>query len=298
MIRDHLRLLLGVALAAAMAAGPAHALLEDNLSSLTSDQTEGYLGPLARGLSGSLNSGIFRSGDVPLAGVSLSLDIRGAYVSFSDDDRVFDTPAIPGYSSTEAPTVIGDVDAVTVNHESVPGLQFTYPGGFDMGNFAAAVPQLTIGNILGTRAMIRWLSLSLGDEDLGDFSFFGLGGQHSISQYLPGLPVDLAVGVMWQKFSIGDDVVDASALAFNVTGSRRFGTGVTVEPFVGLGLDSFRMDATYDTDDDESISVEFDRENDVHLALGAGLNLPGVKVHAGYDIAATNGFSGGISFGI
>lgn len=296
MIRNHLGLLLGVALVALGAAGPAHALLEDNLGTLDTQQTEGYLGPFATGLSGALNSGIFRSGNVPTAGVSLTLDIRGAYVSFSDDDREYKTPELPGYPSTTAPTVIGDTQSVSVN--GAGGTQFTYPGGFDMSNFGAAVPQLTIGNILGTRAMIRWLSLSLGDEDLGDFSFFGLGGQHSISRYLPGLPVDLAAGVMWQKFSIGDDVVKATALAFNVTGSRRFGTGVVIEPYAGLGIDSFSMDAKYDTSDDESVTVEFDRQNDVHLTLGTGLDFPGVKVHAAYDIAATNGFSGGISFGI
>lgn len=281
-----------------IAAGPAHALLEDNLSTLSPEQTVGYLSPLAGGLSGSLNSGIFRSGNVPATGFSLTLDVKGAYMYFSDDDRVFDTPESGGYESVQAPTVIGDTKSVTADHKTVPGLQFTYPGGFDMDNFGVAVPQVTLGNVLGTRAMVRYISLSLGDEDVGDLSFFGIGGQHSISQYLPGLPVDLAVGMMWQSLEVGDGVVDATALAFNVTGSRRLGSGAFgLEPYVGVGLDSFEMTAKYESGN-EKIEADFDRKNDGHLTVGTGLTLPGLKVHAEYSVAAVNGFAGGVSFGI
>ena len=63
MIRSLMRVALCVVLAGSWAAGPAHAQLEENLTSLTGDQTQGYLGPLATGLSAALNSGIFKSGD-------------------------------------------------------------------------------------------------------------------------------------------------------------------------------------------------------------------------------------------
>lgn len=284
-------------LGGALSAGPAHALLEDNLSSLSAEQAVGYLSPLASGLSGSLNSGIFRSGNVPSAGFALTLDVRGAYVSFSEDDRVFDTPTSGGYESVKAPTVIGDTRSVTANHQTVQGLRFTYPGGFDMQHFGVVVPQLTIGNFAGTRAMVRWIKLDLGDQDVGDLSFFGIGGQHSISRYLPGMPVDLAFGAMWQSLKLGDGIVDANALALNLTGSRRFGRIVALEPYVGVGVDSFSMTAEYD-DGSETIKAEFDRQNDGHLSLGTGLDLPGIKLHAEYTVAATNGFAGGVSFGI
>jgi hypothetical protein len=286
-------------LAGSLAAGSAQAQLEENLTSLTGDQTQGYLGPLATGLSACLNSGIFKSGDVPVAGVNVTLDVKASYIGFSDESRVYTTPAVAGYPSTEAPTVVGDTHSVSVDHETLgSAAQFQYPGGFDMEHFGVAVPQLTVGSVLGTRAMVRWISLSLGDEDLGDLSLFGIGAQHSISQYLPGIPVDLAAGFMWQTFKIGDGTVDASATTFNVTGSKTLGPGpVTLVPYVGMGLDSFNMDAEYDTGD-ETLKVEFDRQNDFHFTLGAGLNLPVVKVHAEYNVAAENGFAGGLSFGI
>jgi hypothetical protein len=301
MNRHVLRGAFGLTVAGFLAAAPAHAQLEDNLSSLSTEQVQGYLGPLVSGLNTSLNSGIFKSGHVPTTGFNLTVDLKAAYMSFSDEDRVFTTPAIPGYPSTEAPTVVGDEQSVAVDHETLgSSAQFVYPGGFDMGHFGVAVPQITIGSVLGTRAMVRYISLSLGDEgdDLGDFEMLGIGGQHSISQYLPGIPVDVAVGAMWQSFKIGDGIVDASAFAVNVTGSKRFGTVVSLEPYLGVGLDSFAMDAEYETTDGEKFTADFERENKGHLTLGTGINLPVIKIHAEFDIAAQTGFAGGLSFGI
>jgi hypothetical protein len=289
----------GVLFAGVLAAVPARAQLEENLTSLSEEQTRGYLGPLVDALSTSLNSGIFKSGAVPQGGFNLTVDVRGAYLSFDDEDRVFITPELPGYPSTEAPTVVGDTESVAVDHEILgPSAQFVYPGGFDMEHFGVAAPQVTVGNLLGTRAMLRYVYLPLGDDELGELEFFGIGGQHSISQYLPGLPVDVAIGGMWQSFDLGDGIVDASALALNITGSRRFGSVVSIEPYVGVGLDSFEMTAEYDIDTDETIQAKFDRANDFHLTLGSGLNFPGVKLHAEFDVAAVNGFAGGVSFGI
>jgi hypothetical protein len=175
-------------------------------------------------------------------------------------------------------------------------VDFTYPGGFDMKNFGIAVPQVTIGSVLGTRAIVRYIAVDLGDEDLGNLKLFGIGGQHSISQYLPALPVDVAVGAMWQEFKIGEDLLDAKAFAANVMGSKRFGSVVSFEPYLGLGLDSFTLDAKYTSGDDQ-VEVSFDRRNDFHFTIGTNINLPVVKLNGEFNAAAVNGFAGGVSFG-
>lgn len=276
---------------------PARAALEENLTALGDAQVQGYLGPFVNGLSTSVNTGIFRSAGIPAAGFGLTVDLRAAYISFGDDDRVY-TAATPGYETVEAPTVVGNEAAVTADHETIPGLHYHHPGGFDMKNFGVAVPQLTIGNVAGTRAILRYVpELEFSDDDIGKFEMFGIGGQHSISQYLPALPVDVAVGLMYQTFKLGDSLLDAKALATNVMGSKRYGRAVSFEPYVGLGLDSFQMDVEYGDDGDKT-KVEFDRENDFHLTLGASINLPGVKLNGEFNKAAVTGFAGGISFGI
>ncbi len=218
------------ALLVAFGVVPASAQLEDTLEDLTGDVAEGYLDPLANGLSASLNSGIFRTGDVPLAGLSFTLDLKAVVVGFSDDDQTF-TPSLPdGFSTDGVPTVVGGLEHGTATGPG--GAEILFPSGFDLEHFGIIVPQITVGSVMGTRAIFRYVSLSLGDEDeeFGDFYLFGIGGQHSISRYLPGLPVDVAAGIMYQKFEIGDELLKSTAVSFNVTGSKTIGQEMEGEP--------------------------------------------------------------------
>ena len=292
-----------IALAVALAASPAAAQLEDTLEDLTADVAEGYLGPLAHGMSASLNSGIFRTGHVPSAGLNLTLDFKAVIVGFSDEDQTFTPANLPaGFSTGGVPTVVGSLEAGEATGPG--GATILYPSGFDLEHFGLVVPQLTVGSIMGTRAFLRWIpSVELGDEgdDLGKISFFGIGAQHSISQYLPGLPVEIAGGAMYQKLTIGDDLLKSSAVAFNVTASKSFGMIVSIEPYVGLGIDSFQLDVAYTYEEgstSQDLEVNFDRETDPHMTLGTNLNLPGVKLHGEIFNAAENGYAVGLSFGI
>jgi hypothetical protein len=281
-----------------LAAAPASAQLEANLSSLGEENVQLYLDPMPNSLSAMLNAAIFRTGDVPKMGFNFSIDAKGMVANFDDDDREYQTVASGGFSSTTAPTVIGDTEGV-VQDGGPGGASVAYPGGFDMEKFAVAVPQVSIGSVMGTRAIVRYIKLdSWTESDLGDMEVFGIGAQHSISQYFEGFPIDMAGGVMYQNYKIGDEVIDANTWAFNVTGSKKFGATINVEPYVGVGVDSFEMKANYlDSSLGEKVEVEFDRQNDLHLALGTGVNMPVVRLHAEYTIAAESGFAGGLSFG-
>jgi len=275
-------------------AGSASAVLQDNLGALTGPQTQGYLGPFADGLSGMMNSGIFRTGNVPKAGVNFTLDVRASYISFGSDQRTYQA-STPGYPTVDAPTVVGDTHAVPA-HNSTTGVDFTYPGGLDMKHFAIAAPQATIGNVLGTRAIVRYIAVDVGSEDIGKLKLLGIGGQHSISQYLPALPVDVAVGAMYQDFKVGDDLLDAKAFTANVMGSKKFGAIVSMEPYLGLGVDSFTLDAKY-TSGNDKIEVNFPRRNDFHFTIGTNINLPVLKLNGEFNAAAVKGFAGGVSLG-
>jgi hypothetical protein len=280
-------------------ATPAAAQLTDNLGALTGENAKGYLGPLPKALSGTLNSAIFQTGHVPKTGIGFTIGVRAMGVSFSDESRLYTPTDPPGFSSTapvQAPTVVGDLGAVAQDGQG--GTVLYHPGGFDIDNFPLAVPQLEIGSFAGTRAVVRWIAVDVGDSDLGKISLFGIGGQHSLSQYLPpGFPVDIAAGIFYQKFSIDDDMVEAKALHFNVTGSRRF---TFLEPYVGVGIDKLDMSVSYESDTgapDERIDVDFDSETNAHLTAGIRASLAFVKLHAEGNIAAENGVAVGLSFG-
>jgi len=285
-------------LAAAISAATAHAQLSDNLGALTGDNARGYLKPLPKALSATLNSAIYQTGDVPKNAIHFSFGVRLMGVGFDSDSKSYTPTAPPGFTPTEtvqAPTVIGDTHAVSQAGQG--GATLYHPGGFDISEFAVAVPQVSIGSIFGTRAIIRWISLDLGDSELGKFDYLGYGVQHSLSQYIPACPVDVAAGFFKQSFDIGDnDLITSDALHFNVTGSKRFGM---LEPFVGLGYDTFDMDAKYQstTTPGDNISVKFDKESNAHFTLGANLLLGFARISAEFDAAAETGAAVGLSLG-
>src|SRR5262245_13018007 len=164
-------------LVATSLATPAAAQLTENLGSLGAENAKGYMGPLPKAFSGTLNSGIFQTGHVPKTGVNFSIGAHIMGVTFEDEDRTYTPVDEAGFTSTEsveAPTVIGDTQAVAQDGQG--GTVFYHPGGFDVGEFAIAVPELTIGSVAGTSLMLRWISVDVGDADIGDLSVFGIGG--------------------------------------------------------------------------------------------------------------------------
>ena len=277
-------------------AAPAFAQLEANLGALEEENAKGYLTPLSSALSATLSSSIFTTANIGEDVFSAHLQVNVMGVSFKDEDRTYRPTDPTGFQSTEtvdAPTVVGDTHAVSQNGEN--GTLLYHPGGFDLESFTMAAPQLEVSGFLGSRALVRWISIDLGDSDLGSLELFGLGLQHSISQYLVEPPADLAVGIFWQSFQIGNGLVDASGLQLMAMASKQFNV---IEPYVGLGFDRFDMKSEY-TDDvsGDNISVDFDPESNVHLTAGARLNFKYVQIHGEFNVAAETGVAVGLALG-
>lgn len=291
---------LGV-LAPALAA----AQVENNLSSYTGTNGVGYMDPLKDALGSALSDGLFSSGHVARMGPRIQLSIQGMIVGFDEDERTFSaqaesyfTPDDPNQTEFTAPTIIGDTSSVTIPGEA--GTHFTFPGGFNLDNFALAVPQLNIGNIAGTEAIVRWVAFDTGDAEIGDISLFGIGARHSISQYFgPTVPVDVSAMFFWQSFKIGDDdLVDTKSLSYGLQASKRF---TLLEPYVGLGMDSFDMDVEYQTSiggTDQTIKLDFDKETNAHFTAGTALHLGFVHLHGQFNASAQTSWAFGLGLGM
>jgi hypothetical protein len=278
-------------------APPACADLSEKLGPLSGDNAKGYLGPLPKALSSTFNSGVFQSGHV---GNGILLGIHVMAVEFKDADRTFMPTDPPGFTSTSptpVPTFVGDTASVNVQGQG--GLVAPYPGGFDISQFTIAAPELTIGAVAGTRAVIRWFNAKVGDSDYGKVDLLGIGLQHEVSRYFKELPVDVAVGGFYQKLKIGDGLLDTKAMHFDVTASKRFGHVFQIEPYVSLGYDTFKMSLAYKSTSNpgENISVDFDKLSNKHIAVGAQLQVVFLKLHAEYVSAANNGAALGVSLG-
>ncbi len=286
-----------------VAAGPASAQIEDQISAYTGENAEGYLQPLADAIGADLNGGLWSSAYIPRDGFHLSFDTRIVAVLFSEDDETFAAVTEEGFTPEQtatAPTVVGPGDAVIVQGDE--GTSFAFPGGFSLNSFTLAVPQVRVGSVRGTEALIRYIALDTGDVELGNVSLYGFGLRHSISQYMDEpVPVDIAAGFFWQNFTLGDELIDATAFTFGVQASKRMKAGIVLfEPYVGLSVDSFSMDVAYEyegEEETESIDLSFESETGFRATVGASVTASIVGINAEYSLSDMNSFALGVSLG-
>jgi len=279
--------------------------VQNQISVYTGPNAEGYLQPLANAFGAALNSSFGYSAYIPASSFHISLETPVMGVFFEDADRTFQATTESGFQPTlkvDAPTVVGDGSAVTVS--GTGGATFAFPGGLNLNSFGLFVPQLRVSSLAGTEAVVRWLAYESGDADIGKIDLFGIGGRHSISQYMGEKPMlDLAVGVLWQSFKVGEnsfggDFVSSDALTVQVQASKRAPVGfMTLEPYAVMAYEKLNVDLAYDDGNGNPVDVSMEGENDIRFTLGAGLNFVAGQLFLDYSFANTNNFSFGLALG-
>ena len=248
---------LGIAVAVLLLALPASAQIQDALQAYTGANAKGYMQPIVDAFGADLNDAFYHSAYIPSSGGRVSLEVAVMSVIFEDEDKTFEAQTEGGFSpqtTFTAPTIVGSGESVTVSGDA--GTQFTAPGGFDLNSFALAVPQLRLGVVKGTEAVVRFIAVDISDNEIGEIDLFGIGIRHSITQYF-SYPIDIAIGAMWQSFSMGNDFIDSNAFTAGIQGSKRL---ALFEPYAGVAWDRFQMDMTFDSEvtGGEPEKVEFD----------------------------------------
>ena len=279
--------------------------VQNQISVYTGPNAVGYLQPLANAFGATLNSSFGYSAFIPKSSFHISLEAPVMGVIFSDEDRTFAATTESGFQPTTTqtvPTVVGDGSAVTV--PGTGGAAFSFPGGLDLNSFGLVVPQLRLSSIAGTEAVVRWIAYESGDADIGKVDLFGIGGRHSISQYMgPSPVVDLAVGLLWQTFNVGEndrggDFVQTDALSIQLQASKRAPVGfMTFEPYATFAWEKLSADLSYDDTNGDPVEVSLDGENDVRFTVGAGFNFVAGQIWADYSFANTSNFSFGLALG-
>jgi hypothetical protein len=283
----------------------ADSAVQNQISVYTGPNAVGYLQPLANAFGAALNSSFSYSAYIPKVGFHISLEAPVMGVIFEDADRTFDATTESGFIPTttaRVPTVVGDGDAVTVSGGG--GASFAFPGGLDLNSFGLVVPQLRVSSLLGTEALVRWIAFPQGDADIGKVSLFGIGGRHSLSQYLGASPLlDLSMGAMWQKVDVGDnghggEFVSTDAFSMQLQASKRAPVGFLIfEPYAGVAWEKFNADLSYDDTNGDPVTVSLDGGNDMRFTIGAGFNFLIGHLWADYNFADTANFSFGLALG-
>ena len=216
--------------------------LEETLSQLGSTYAQAYTRPLGDALGANLNTGLFHSARVSSNryGFRVYIGVRAFGSFLTEDDETFDLDytghvdldieldgeqqrvRVPAtFRVDDAPTIFGEdapaVATVTARVDtSFTRFGVTVPVSFDttltqeiVGGVVPTnvvpwfVPHIRVGTAFGTDLMLRWMP-SITVTDVGTLSVFGAGVRHSISQYAPKLPLDIAVQMGWQRVSFDD----------------------------------------------------------------------------------------------
>jgi hypothetical protein len=263
------------------------AQFEDRFNELSEDLQKGYSTPFATWTGTYLNSGGYYSASVSkLFGFKLSL--IGMMIFIPEDQQTFKLD-----DGTETATFFGEKGA------AVPGAQgyLVYPPGVNQSSVPMVMPQIAVST-LGTELMLRYIP-TLDIEDVS-FDLLGIGVKHSISQYIPLVPVDIAVQIMYNKFSLeGPELlISTSNLAFNAHASRSFGL---VTLYGGLQYESTTLDLEYTFKDantglSDEVKASIDGENGVRLTLGAALRLAVFVLNADINIGSQTAVIAGLNF--
>lgn len=287
-----LRAALTFGLLGVLAAPAAAQDIEDVIGRYSGANADGYLQPLADVLSAALGSGWARSADIR-PGFHLKLSAIGAGAPVSDDARTFraTTEDFNPQQTVDAPTIFGAAQTVSVS--GAGGTTFVFPGGLDTDYMGTLIPQITIGTVAGTEAMVRWFSVEI-DEEFGSVSQLGLGLRHDVDQYFNELPVQLALGGYWQEFELGD-AVKATATTVMLHGSW---AANVLTLFGGLGYETASVDFSWTPEGATTgIDVALDGANSIRGTIGAGVNVWLLGIFADYTVASQSAFTVGVEIG-
>jgi hypothetical protein len=282
----------------------AHLLAQagDRITSLDPENAEKYAKPFATFTGAYFNSGGYYTAHVPKM-FKFRFTVVGMIVSVPDDQRTF-TPILPsGYdNSQQTATFFGD------RGTAYPGPSgfIVFPPGINQTSIPAGIPQIA-GSIAGAELLIRYFpKLKIDDTEV---KLLGWGLKYNISQWIPTLPVDIAVQILYNNFTSeykgdnerNDFKLDTKNWAFNAHASKSFDLFVL---YGGLQYETTTLDLDYnyrfDPNDpslDQGVTAKADGDNSFRLTIGGALQLPVLALNLDYSLTSQSVLTGGVSLG-
>jgi len=269
--------------------------LQSTLEQFSATDVKGYVQPMADLFGANMNAGIFHSAEIGKMGFHLSLDIVGMAAMVGDNQKTYTVNAPPGFNpaSFQTATMFGGKGGVVTD----AGTGFTYRGsdGFVSTTVVPlAAPQLTIGDVFGTRAVIRFITTPA-VSNFPKATLWGIGAQHSISQYLPMVPLNVAAHIFVNKFTFGD-LIDFSGTSIGIDASKSFSI---LNLFGGVAWEKSSMEAKYTPTNTAfaPVDITMTGANNFRATIGLGLHIVFFSIFADANFGSITNFSAGIGFG-
>ncbi len=321
-----------------------------NILAVGADNAEIYLQnyaePAINAFGNGMADGWYNTGKVHKSlGFNVTVSPSFAFIPQSETTFEF----IP--SEYEDLTLDGDDDGILPtlaggNAQSGSELVFTgeatYPGGitFD-GEQRFAVPDgvVNLDNVPFGGAPAPTYNIGVGlfknteikarvlpSVTAGDFSasMFGLGIQHDIKQWIPGiskLPFDLSALVAFSKLNL-NYAIDVNTGSFEGEGEAIFSTNATTvqgivskkllffTPYLAVGFNAVSstldVNGTYrytsttgsSSEIEDPISLAFDGAGGLRTTIGGRINLAVLTIHAAYTLQNYNTFNLGLGVSV
>lgn len=287
------------------ASARAESELEKALRQYNFESVKGYIQPIADLFGANMNSGYYQSAAIPSTGLHVSLKIIAMGSLVTDDQKSYTVKLPAGFAvapgaSLKTATVFGGQG--TLFRDAVNGLPtgLEYRGSDGILNtsiFPLGVPQLTIGSVYGTEVIVRFIAVpEIGDGKFPSTTLYAFGGRHSVSQYIPNAPLDIAAGIFYGKFKTGD-IIDASSLSFGLQASKQLSVLVL---YGGIQSEKSTMNLKFTSTDLSQptplVDIDLDGANTFRGTLGIGLALGAFNIFADANFGSVTALSGGIGF--
>ncbi|MFC2080356.1 DUF6588 family protein [Bacteroidota bacterium] len=161
-----------------------------------------YMAPFANMMGANLNAGWYNTAKPhKLGGFDITTTVSVVFAPITDLE--YDLNTLSGLqlnvegNSTMAPTIVGDMEALPVLvstevitnpltnvPENVEIARLSHPNGIGVNFLPLPMAQVSLGLIKGTEISVRYVpNVSIGEY--GSIGLFGIGGKHSISQWIP-----------------------------------------------------------------------------------------------------------------
>lgn len=258
------------------------------------DNVKGYVQPVADLFGANMNAGFSHNAKIPISGFGFRLDIIGMAALVGSEQETYSAND-PWGGKFKTATVFGDKGGSSPNPAVPSDTSQSYRGSDGLLNtsiFPFATPQITIGHIYGTEAIIRYVPI----PEIGStpkITLFGIGVRHNISQYLGEPPLDLAAGFMYNNFTVGD-LITVKGYAVALQASKELSVLVL---YGGVQYEKSTLTLTYKPTTGDNVNVDLEGSNVIRGTVGAGFNLGFFKIFADANFGAITSFAGGIGFG-
>lgn len=267
--------------------------LEERLTRFGEVNGRAYVKPFVNAFGANLNSGLYHSADVS-TGIDVYVGAKSMFALVPSNAMEFDAdmtdlnelrayPLAPYPSPIRTATILGKDGAMAKSGGAIPD-SFKFPNGMNLKAVALIMPQVSIGNIFGTKAILRYLPYTkLGNW--GEVSFIGLGVQHSIDQWIPVLPFDWSGHIMYQSLKI-KPILDATALSIGTEVSKTF---LFLTFYGGIAYEMSSMEFKYNwtpiPNVTRSINLKIDGDNSFRFTAGLNLKWLIFNINAEYGIS-------------